>query len=131
MKIAIKVYRSAMGKEIDMQTLMLQNEKTIALGNANLNARGDQVDARGNIIKRREDLAQDYYRSNPKAVRDEPLEEDKVVAEEAKVSKKTKASKELRVPIPTTISPSESAEFNDSDDAASIYANDIIKNKDK
>lgn len=131
MKITKKVHRTAMGREIDMQTLQLTNEKAIALGNANLNARGDQIDARGNIVKRREELAQEYYRANPKAVRDEPLEEDKIVSEETKVSKKLKTNKELMVPIPTTISPSESAKFDESDDAASIYANDIIKNKDK
>ena len=65
-----KVYKTAMGKEVDIHQLALINEKSIALGNANLNARGDQIDSRGNIVKKREDLAQEYYRANPKAVRD-------------------------------------------------------------
>ena len=66
-----KVYRTALGKEIDIQQLSLLNERAVALGNANLNARGDQVDAHGKIIKKREELAQEYYRSNPKAVRND------------------------------------------------------------
>ena len=127
MKNTKKVYRSAMGKEIDMQKLMLQNEKTIALGNANLNARGDQIDARGNIVKRREEIAQDYYRSNPKAVRDEPLEEDNIVAEETKVAKKAKAAKESSAPT----KPKNSTASEGDKNAASLYANEIIKNKDK
>ena len=83
-----KVYRTALGREIDIQQLALTNEKMVALGNANLNARGDQVDARGKVIKKREELAQEYYRTNPKAVRDEStLVEDRVeVTDQAMVS---------------------------------------------
>ena len=74
-----RIYRTALGKEIDIQQLSLLNERTVALGNANLNARGDQVDAHGRIIKKREELAQEYYRSNPKAVRnDTEITEDKI-----------------------------------------------------
>lgn len=129
MKIPKKVHRTAMGKEIDMQTLMLQNERAIALGNANLNARGDQIDARGNIVKKREELAQDYYRANPKAVRDEPLEEDNVT--ETKVTKKPKATKEAAIPIASTVSKAEKAEFDAHDNVANAYAKEIIKNKEK
>jgi len=71
-----KIYKTAMGKELDIHNLTMKNEKAIALGNANLNARGDQIDAKGKIVRKREQLAQDYYRANPKAVRDEILEED-------------------------------------------------------
>lgn len=65
-----RVYKTAMGRELDIHQLGLINEKAIALGNANLNARGDQIDSRGKVIKKREELAQEYYRANPKAVRD-------------------------------------------------------------
>lgn len=132
MKITKRVHRTAMGKEIDMQTLMLQNEKAIALGNANLNARGDQIDARGNIVKKREELAQEYYRANPKAVRDEPLEEDNVT--EVKVQKKSKVLKDPVIapaPIAATLSEAEKAEFDDQDDVANAYASSIIKSKER
>lgn len=44
-------YRSAMGKTVDMASLMARNENTRAVGNMNVNARGDTIDANGNIIQ--------------------------------------------------------------------------------
>ena len=56
------------GQTIDMSGLALQNEKTVAVGNMKVNARGDQVDADGNIVKTKTEQAQAYYQNNPKAV---------------------------------------------------------------
>jgi len=39
-----KTYRTAQGKTVDMGRLILQNEKTRAVGNMKVNARGDAVD---------------------------------------------------------------------------------------
>ena len=36
-----KVYKSAMGQPIDLGALLLQNEQDRAVGNMNVNARGD------------------------------------------------------------------------------------------
>jgi len=48
-----KVYRSAQGKTVDLGALMLQNEKVRAVGNMNVNARGDRIDEHGNSISTR------------------------------------------------------------------------------
>ena len=56
------------GKMIDMEGLALKNEKAVAVGNMNSNARGDQLDANGNVVKTKTEQAQAYYASNPKAV---------------------------------------------------------------
>jgi hypothetical protein len=45
-----KIYKTARGKTVDMGALMLQNEKVRAVGNMSVNARGDLIDAEGNII---------------------------------------------------------------------------------
>jgi len=37
------VYRSANGREVDMEKLRNQNELTLAVGNARVNARGDEL----------------------------------------------------------------------------------------
>jgi hypothetical protein len=50
------IYKSAKGKEIDMLKLIKQNEMTIAVGNAKVNARGDKLGPGGQIIKRREEI---------------------------------------------------------------------------
>ena len=47
-----KVYRSANGKEVDIEKLRAKNELTPAVGNARVNARGEEVMA-------------EYYKGNP------------------------------------------------------------------
>jgi hypothetical protein len=53
-------YKSMQGKEIDLDKLRLRNETTVAVGNARVNARGDQLGPGGKIIKKREDLMAEY-----------------------------------------------------------------------
>jgi hypothetical protein len=45
------VYRSAQGRQIDMTALAAKNEKTRAVGNMNVNARGDIIDSDNKIVK--------------------------------------------------------------------------------
>ena len=44
-------HRTAMGKTVDMSAILAKNEKTRAVGNMSVNARGDTIDAHGRIIK--------------------------------------------------------------------------------
>jgi len=47
----MSIYRTAMGKTVDMAALATKNEKVRAVGNVkNLNARGDIIDVHGKII---------------------------------------------------------------------------------
>lgn len=46
-----KVYRSAQGKMIDLGTIILQNEHVRAVGNMNVNARGDKLDSNNQVIE--------------------------------------------------------------------------------
>ena len=66
-----RTYTSVRGKEIDMEKLSLRNEKTLAVGNMRVNARGDELGEGGNIIRTREQVLQDYYAQNPNAMREE------------------------------------------------------------
>lgn len=43
-------YRTAQGKVIDMSQLASKNEKTRAVGNMSVNARGDTIDGQGRVI---------------------------------------------------------------------------------
>ena len=45
-----KVYRTAMGKVVDMGALMLHNENVRAVGNMGVNARGDRLDSHNRVI---------------------------------------------------------------------------------
>ncbi len=63
------------GVEIDMTRIMLMNEKAHAVGNAQMNARGDIMGLGGVIIKSREQTSQEYHQTNPKAVKQVALKD--------------------------------------------------------
>ena len=54
------VYKTVRGASVDMNRLKLTNETVIAVGNAGVNARGDQVQG-SKIVKTREQIAQENY----------------------------------------------------------------------
>ena len=66
-----QVYRSMQGKEIDLDKLRMRNEMTVAVGNSRVNARGDELGPGGKIIKKREEIMNEYYSNNPNAVKEE------------------------------------------------------------
>jgi hypothetical protein len=45
-----KIYRSSMGKPVDIGALMLQNESIRAVGNMSVNARGDTINSTNKVI---------------------------------------------------------------------------------
>lgn len=55
------VYRTAQGKTLDMGKIILQNEKTRAVGNMNVNARGDVVDSNNEVISPRNEQVSRQY----------------------------------------------------------------------
>ena len=57
-----KVYRSAQGKSVDLGTIMLQNEHVRAVGNMNVNARGDVLDSANRVIEPKNRQVQRKYR---------------------------------------------------------------------
>jgi hypothetical protein len=46
-----KVYKTAQGKTIDLGTIMLRNEHVRAVGNMNVNARGDKLDSNNCVVE--------------------------------------------------------------------------------
>lgn len=44
-------YRTAQGRTLDMSALAAKNEKTRAVGNMKVNARGDTIDSQGRVIE--------------------------------------------------------------------------------
>lgn len=60
-----KQYKTAMGKVVDMGAIMLQNESTRAVGNMNVNARGDRLNSGNKVIDKK---SQQIKRQNKKQV---------------------------------------------------------------
>lgn len=66
-----RTYTSMRGREIDMEKMSLRFEKTPAVGNMKVNARGDEIGEGGKILRTREQVLADYYAQNPKALKEE------------------------------------------------------------
>jgi len=67
-----KVYRTAQGKIVDMGKLMLQNEQVRAVGNMNVNARGDQIDHQNQVVSKKSAQVQRQYNrqiTNPRGAK--------------------------------------------------------------
>jgi len=90
-----KMYRSAAGKTVDMGKLLLQNEEVMAVGNMNVNARGDQINTKNNrtIQTRSETVSKHYEKQVVSNVVDEPIysSASAVPVEEPAVKTTTKA----------------------------------------
>ena len=56
------------GKLIDMEKLSKANELMPAIGNMQVNARGDELGPGGTIVRKREQIVADYYENNPNAM---------------------------------------------------------------
>lgn len=59
-----KIYKTALGKTIDVEHILLKNEHVIAVGNTHTNARGDELGPGGKIIKTRDQIMKEYYALN-------------------------------------------------------------------
>ena len=58
---ARKVHKTMQGKEIDLDKLRIRNESTLAVGNAKMNARGDELGPNGKSVRKREEASTEYH----------------------------------------------------------------------
>jgi hypothetical protein len=83
-----KVYKTAQGKAIDLGSLLLQNEGVRAVGNMNVNARGDLLDSGNKVIDRKNRQIQRQHSRQT------------VAAPTATVHTSTRAAKQARQEVP-------------------------------
>ena len=57
-----KIYKSAMGKTVDLGALILENENVRAVGNMGVNARGDVLDSADRVIDTKNRQVQRQYK---------------------------------------------------------------------
>lgn len=89
-----KVYKTAQGKVVDLGALILQNEKVRAVGNMNVNARGDIVDSANKVIETKNRLVQKQYRQTTNVSADRAIHTSNTNARRAeKVAPKPKRSR--------------------------------------
>jgi hypothetical protein len=81
-----RLYRTANGKQIDLDMLISRNELTPAVGNARVNARGDELGPGGKIIRKREEVLNDYYQQQQGMREETVVDESKNQQPEADLS---------------------------------------------
>jgi hypothetical protein len=57
-----KIYRTAQGKNVDIDNLRLNNEDSIAVGNMKVNARGDELGPGGQVAVGRNQSMDKFYK---------------------------------------------------------------------
>ena len=70
-----KTYRTSSGQQVDFGALLLNNETVPALGNMNVNARGDEIAPDGSITKSREEIMREYNELNTMVPQDGAIPE--------------------------------------------------------
>ena len=98
-----RVHRTARGQTIDMESLRLSNEETIAVGNMKVNARGDELGFGGKVVKTRKEVADETYKVHTMVPQDDKVFTD---AEESQAvntpSSGTETVQGLQSPPPAT-----------------------------
>ena len=65
-----RMYKTMQGRMVDIEKLRAANESTQAVGNMNVNARGDVLGAGGQVVTPKAKVMQKYY-EQPKGVADD------------------------------------------------------------
>ena len=67
-----RMYRTMQGRMVDIEKLRAANESVQAVGNMNVNARGDVLGAGGQVVTPKEQIIKKYYEQPKGMVRDTP-----------------------------------------------------------
>jgi hypothetical protein len=97
-----KVYKTAQGKAVDLGAIMLQNEQVRAVGNMNVNARGDKLDSDNRVVdtKPRQIQRQNARTTNVSA---DPVQTSALKAKKARKINQASAQEPVpHAPVPLT-----------------------------
>jgi outer membrane biosynthesis protein TonB len=67
-----RMYRTMQGRMVDIEKLRAANESVQAVGNMNVNARGDVLGANGQVVTPKEQIIKKYYEQPKGMVSDTP-----------------------------------------------------------
>ena len=100
-----RTYRTAQGKTVDLGQLILQNENVRAVGNMNVNARGDRLDSSNKVIdSKNQQVQRQHQRQIASNVSDQTVHTSNVHARRAKQAEQeiAVAPVEDTTPVDTT-----------------------------
>ena len=84
-----KMYRSMKGRMIDIEKLRAANEAVQAVGNMNVNAKGDVLGAGGKVVTKKETVMRKYYEQPKGMVSDTPTKNKPTAAPKTEPVKQT------------------------------------------
>ena len=123
--MATKVYKSAMGRVVDMGALMLENENTRAVGNMKVNARGDKIDVANKVTETKNKQVQRHYqRQVTNTTEQVPTTSTKAAKQQhaQKKSAKEKVAKDTNAPVSTSRAGTQRAKEK-------VVNKDVLENK--
>ena len=84
-----RMYRTMQGRMVDIEKLRAANESVQAVGNMNVNARGDVLGAGGQVVTPKEQIIKKYYEQPKGMVSDAPTKSKPMPAPVKTVQKMT------------------------------------------
>ena len=105
-----RMYRTMQGRMVDIERLRAANESVQAVGNMNVNAKGDVLGAGGQVVTPKEKIIQKYYEQPKGLVSDTPTKGKPMPAPKAESAKTVQkmtpvASKKTPVSQPKKVAP--------------------------
>ena len=104
-----KLYRTMQGRMVDIEKLRSANESVQAVGNMNVNARGDVLGANGQVVTPKSQVIKKYYEQPKGKASEGPSAITKTPAPQPKVSQpkavETKAVETKTVATPKVATP--------------------------
>jgi len=95
-----KMYRTMQGRMVDIEQLRSANESTLAVGNMNVNARGDVLGSSGQVVTPKAEVIKKYYEQpkgkvseGPASTKQKPAQQPRAVETKAVEPKKVATPK--------------------------------------
>jgi outer membrane biosynthesis protein TonB len=99
-----RMYKTMQGRMVDIEKLRAANEAVQAVGNMNVNARGDVLGPGGNVVTSKETVIQKYYEQPKGMVSDTPTKNKPQPAPEPTVKKTVqKMTPVAAKPVPSKV----------------------------
>lgn len=99
-----RIYTTAQGKQVDIESLRIANEESIAVGNMKVNARGDKLGAGGRVAETRNQTQDQYYKLSTPVPQEISIEEtQKIVQQQSRSGARVTQGAPLADPIPTPV----------------------------
>ena len=105
-----KMYRSMQGRMIDIEKLRAANEAVQAVGNMNVNAKGDVLGAGGKVVTKKETVMRKYYEQPKGMVSDTPTKNKPTAVPKTEPVKQTVQKMASKSAPKKTVAPKSKAE---------------------